>query len=433
MNYSEFKSEYLPDFKKRIIKHGKSSLNYIYVFIKWIFIASVVGFIGGIVGTLFNLSISYATQLRMSSPFPLVVFLPLGGLVIVGCYKLCRVPSKIDTNMVLRSVRTDSVVTIFIAPLIFLGSVITHLFGGSAGREGAALQLGGSIGGALGKILKLDKRDMHVITLCGMASVFSALFGAPLTATFFAMEVISIGIIYYSGLVPCLTASITAYAVSMFSGASPVRFNVKIVPDAEFGVILRVVLLAVLCAVISIVFCVTMHKTAKLFAKLFKNEFIRIAVGGALVALLTFVLRTGDYNGIGSDVINRAFDGNARPEAFVLKIIFTALTIGSGFKGGEIVPTFFIGSTFGCIIGGLIGLNPGFAAAIGLAAVFCGVVNCPVASIMLCLELFGSNGILLYAVAVAVSYMLSGYYGLYKGQKIVYSKLKNQYINIHAK
>ena len=148
---------------------------------------------------------------------------------------------------------------------------------------------------------------------------------------------------------------------------------------------------------------------------------------------LTYLVQTKDYNGAGMEIIQNAMQGQARPEAFFLKMIFTALTLGAGFKGGEIVPTFFVGSTFGCVVGGLLGMNPSFGAAIGLVALFCGVVNCPVTSIILSVELFGAQGLLLFAIACAVSYMLSGYYGLYSGQKILYSKLKPEFINQNSK
>ena len=149
--------------------------------------------------------------------------------------------------------------------------------------------------------------------------------------------------------------------------------------------------------------------------------------------MLTLVVGSNDYNGAGMEVISGAMAGNVKPFAFILKIIFTVVTIGAGFKGGEIVPTFFIGSTFGCVMGGLLGLDPGFGAAIGFVALFCGVVNCPVASIMLALEVFGAQSIIIFAIVCGVSYMMSGYYGLYSSQKIMYSKLEATYININTK
>ena len=167
--------------------------------------------------------------------------------------------------------------------------------------------------------------------------------------------------------------------------------------------------------------------------KLIKNDYLRAFVGGAIIVALTFAVGCRDYNSTGAHIIGNAIAGEAKPEAFLLKIIFTALTIGCGYKGGEIVPTLFIGSTFGCVVGAFIGLDPTFGAAIGMICLFCGVVNCPLASIILSVEIFGSQGLILFAIGCAVSYMLSGYYGLYSSQKIMYSKLKAEYININAK
>ena len=162
------------------------------------------------------------------------------------------------------------------------------------------------------------------------------------------------------------------------------------------------------------------------------NVFLRIAVGGALVVALTLLVGSGDYNGAGMAVIARAVQGDARPEAFVLKILFTAVTIASGYKGGEIVPTLFVGATFGCVAGGLLGMDAGFGAAVGMTALFCGVTNTPIASILLGIELFGAEGLPFFAVAVGVSYMLSGYFGIYSSQKIVYSKLKDEWVDTHT-
>ena len=160
---------------------------------------------------------------------------------------------------------------------------------------------------------------------------------------------------------------------------------------------------------------------------------MRIITGGIIIIVLTLLVGTNDYNGAGMPVIEKAFTGSIRPEAFLLKIIFTALTLGAGFKGGEIVPTFFIGATFGNLVASIIGLNTGFGAAIGLVAMFCSVVNCPIASIFLSIELFGSSNMVLFAIACGISYLLSGYYGLYSSQKIVYSKLRPKYIDRSTK
>lgn len=407
--------------------------NYIFAFLKWAVVAGVTGCTGGFIGGLFHESVKYVTELHNANPF-LLYFLPFAGLLIVLMYRGLKFDSDPGTNIVINSVRSHNEVPILIAPLIFAATVITQLFGGSAGREGAALQLGGSIGRQMGGIFRLDEKDMHIAIMCGMSSVFSALFGTPLTAVIFAIEVISVGVFYYSALVPCLIASLSGFAVSSLMGAAPLYFAVEHFPDIEILTLLRVLLLGVLCAVVSIIFCITLKNTAKLFKKLFKNSYIRIFVGGLIVVILTLIINTHRFNGTGMEYIERVFNGGqVYWFDFIMKIIFTAVTISAGFKGGEIVPTMFIGTAFGYFAGSLLGLDPQFGAAIGLVATFCGVVNCPVASIILSVEIFGAHGLIFFAVAVSVSYMLSGYYGLYSSQKILYSKLKAEYININAK
>lgn len=409
-----------------------AAMRYVAVFLKWLLISGLVGGLGGLVGTLFHISVEYATTFRETHP--LVIWcLPIGGVVIVLLYRLCRISGSTGTNQVIRSIRSDETVPVLLAPLIFISTVITHLFGGSAGREGAALQLGGCIGSQAGRLFRLDEKDMHLVILCGMSGVFSALFGTPLTATLFALEVISVGVLYYSAFVPCLVSSLAGYQVSLAFGVPPTRFVLQTVPEIGVSTLLQVLALAVLCALLSILFCVAIHKAEALVFRFLPNEFVRIVLGGALLIGLTYLSGTRDYNGAGMNGILAAISGDARPEAFLWKLIFTVVTISAGFKGGEIVPTFFIGATFGCFVGGLLGMDPGFGAALGLVALFCGMVNCPVASIILSVELFGAQGILLFAIACGVSYVLSGYYGLYSSQKILYSKLKAEYININTK
>ncbi len=417
--------------KQKVKSEFKSAGKYLLTFLKWFVLAAVTGAVGGVVGALFHLSVEYVTGVRKAHLW-IVFLLPVGGLVIAGLYKLSG-KKDIGTNEILDAVRSPQGVPALLAPLIFVSTVITHLFGGSAGREGAALQLGGSIAGLIGRIARLDEKDMHIMTMCGMSAVFSALFGTPITAAVFALGVISVGVIYYAGLLPCVVSAFTAYFISILMGTEPVAFTITNIPAFSLKSCLLTALLSAICALLSIGFCLGLHGTHKLFEKLFKNTFLRAAVGGLLIVILSLICRSGDYNGAGMDIVERAIGGNAKPEAFLLKFIFTAVTVGAGYKGGEIVPTFFVGATFGCVVGGLIGLDPGFAAAVGLVTLFCGVVNCPLASIFLSIELFGAQAMPLFALAAAVSYLLSGYYGLYSSQKIVYSKLRAELVNINAK
>lgn len=397
---------------------------------KWLALAAVTGVFCGFIGSAFHLSVGYVTKLRGAEPW-LLYCLPLAGLVVVGIYKLFRTEGE-GTNDIIDAVHLGKPLPLLLVPSIFLGTVFTHLCGGSAGREGAALQMGGTIGYWSSKLFRLDDRDTRTATLCGMAAFFSALFGTPLAATMFAIMVISVGNFYHSAFIPCFTASLVSYGISIAMGVEPTRFAVD-VPALIPADLVEVAVLAALCAWVSAIFCKVLRFTEHRMAKYVKNPWLRAAAGGAAIIALTLLCGTTDYNGAGMDVITAAVEhGTARPEAFVLKIIFTSITLATGFKGGEVVPSFFIGATFGCAAAPLLGLPAGFGAALGLVSVFCGATNCPMASIFLAIELFGGSGILYFALACGVSYMLSGYNGLYSSQTILYSKLKAQYINVHT-
>lgn len=410
----------------------KGTFVYAKSFIKWVFFAVVVGLVGGAIGSVFHIAIDIVTECRGENTW-VIYLLPLGGLLLAFLYKFCKKFGKLDTNCVLEAVKTEEKVPVIMAPLIFVSTVITHFLGGSAGREGAALQLGGSIGYNIGKLFKLSKKDLHIIVMTGMSAVFAALFGTPLTAAVFALEVVSVGVKYYAGLVPCVLAAIVGSRLALLFGLHPVHFDSVNIAAVTPDTLTKAVILAILCALVSILFCVSIKKCEHLMDKLIPNSYLRGAVGGALIIVLTLLSGGYDYNGAGMNIITEAISGTARPEAFLLKIIFTVITISAGFKGGEIVPAFFIGSTFGCVAGGLLGLDPGFGAAIGFVALFCGAVNCPLASTILALEVFGEEGILIFALVCAVSYMMSGRFSLYKSQRIVYSKTEDRFVDEETK
>lgn len=405
---------------------------YAKTFIKWLICSAIIGITCGAVGTAFHYSVEYVTQFRSGHSW-IIFLLPAAGLLIVFLYRAGGIKHDKGTNLVIGSIRNSEYNVPFrMAPLIFITTVITHLFGGSAGREGAALQIGGSLGASIGKLIKMDDNDKHIMTLCGMSAVFAALFGTPVTAALFSVEVISIGILYYSALVPCILSATISYAITEKFHITPTYFILNQVPEMSLATGIRVIILSVAAAVLSILFCMSMQVIGKTFKKYLKNQYLRILVGGVLLVLLTLAVRCNDYNGAGMNIIEQAIHGTAKPEAFILKLLFTCITIGCGFRGGEIVPSFFIGATFGCTLGGWIGLDPGFGAAMGLVCLFCGVVNCPLASLVLSIELFGASGILLFAIGCSVSYMLSGYYSLYSEQKIIYSKLRPHYVNLYT-
>lgn len=400
---------------------------HIFIFIKWMIIAVICGLLIGAVGVLFSYCLSYVTTTRLN--YPIIVFLlPVSGLLIVAMYRMSGVRQSKGTNMVISSVRSTEKVPMKMAPLIFLSTTITHLFGGSAGREGAALQLGGSIAAQIGRIIKLDEKDMHIITMCGMSAAFSALFGTPITAAIFPLEVISVGIMYYAALVPCALASTIAAALAASLGCKGEHFIIPQIESLDFNIAWKVIVLAILCALVARIFCHALHYVNELFRMYLRNQYLRIFCGGCIIVLLALVFGY-DYLGAGMDMIEKSIEGEVIWQAFLLKIVFTSITLGCGFKGGEIVPSFFIGATFGALVGSLVGIPVGFGAAIGLMSVFCGVTNCPITSLLLSFELFGFVGTAYFLLADAISYMLSGYESLYHEQKIMYSKFSPRFID----
>lgn len=412
MNINDIKES---DFTKELIS-----------FLKWLLIGIVTGVIIGLVGTLFHFCSGFAEEFRNEHTW-LIFLLPLAGAVIAYFYDAMNYSHDKGTNLVLLAVRDNKIMSIHHAVCIFVATVITHLCGGSSGREGASLQIGAALGSFSGRKLKFDDDDKRMLTMCSMSAMFAAVFGTPVTAAIFSMEVISVGIFYYAAIVPCVAAALTASYISSLFGISHIAVSVNI-PEQNPIIYFKVALIGLCCAVISIIFCMAMGFTGQLFKKI-KNHALRAAVGGVIIIILTLIVGNYNYNGTGGTMIVSAFSEKPFALAFAVKIIFTVVTLGSGFKGGEIFPVFFIGSSFGSVFASLLGLDCSVGAAVGMAALFCGVTNCPVASILLSIELFGGEGIGIYVLACAVSYMVSGYRGLYSEQKILYSKIKTRYIN----
>lgn len=400
--------------------------------LKWLVLAVLTGLIVGGVSSVFARALKIVTTFRTEN-LQVFLLLPAAGLCIVFLY---RTFGRDDggTNQVLSTIRSQDDVPIRSVPLIFVSTLLTHLTGGSAGREGAAIQLGGSIGNQLGSWFRLDEEDRHVIVMCGMSAAFSAVFGTPMAAAVFSMEVVSVGVMYYAALLPCVIASLVAAKFAAGFGIHPESFHVSGIPELTAVTGLKMLLVAVGCGIVSILFCMALKAVGDFYRRFLKNPYLRILAASGAVILITVLLRTSDFMGAGNELIQRAVEeGQARPLDFLWKLILTSITMKAGFRGGEIVPSFCIGATFGCMAGQLLGLSPSLCAAAGMAALFCGVTNCPVTSVLIAFELFGFEGVSFYLIAVAISYSVSGYYGLYKNQTIVYSKYKARYINRHTK
>ena len=397
------------------------------VALQWFFLAIPTGLICGLVGTLFHLSVERVTELRADQPW-LLFLLPAAGLLITALYKATKCEG-VGTNNVIRAVQSGEPVSILLVPAIFLGTVLTHLCGGSAGREGAALQMGGSIGWNVGALLHLKDHDRRTATICGMAAFFSALFGTPLTAALFAMMVEDVGLTFTSAFVPAFTSALIAYGCSLAFGIAPTHFALT-APELTVWNAFLVILLGFACAAVSRLFCGLLHFMEHKVPQLLPNPWLRVFVGGVAVIAFSYLFGVGRYNGAGMGVITAAVEqGEALPWDFLCKIFLTALTLSCGFKGGEVVPSFFVGATFGCVFGPLLGLPAGFAAAVGLVSIFCGATNALIPSILLGFELFSGAGLELIALGCGICYMLSGHHGLYSSQTFVTNKLRSEYMS----
>ena len=395
---------------------------YIITFLKWGAFGLLMGAWGGLLGAAFHHALHFVTHLRQEHSW-LIFCLPVAGLLSVGIYTIFRQRSNRGTNEVIDAVLNGNEVSAYVSPTIFLASAVTHLFGGSAGREGAALQIGASNATLISRILRLERRDRRVMILCGMSAVFAGLFGTPLTATLFCMEFLSVGMLFSPALLPGYLA---AYIASRVSGALGVHAEGLLLETAAvitFANVWRFLILAILVSLVGITMCWLFHKAEHLAQHHAQNPWIRIVIGGAVILVLTLLVGDQRYNGAGMDMALGAVEGHAQWFDFILKMLFTAVTLAAGFKGGEIVPTFCIGATFGCVVGGLLGLDPGLCGALGLIGLFCCATNSPFASIVLSVEMFGSQNIHLFALVCVVCFFLSGQGGLYSSQMSIFHRI----------
>lgn len=413
---------------QKINRYMEKTYQNMWQYIRWVVFGAITGIAVGLFSTVFAICLNYASACRESHPYVFLT-LPLGGIIIVFLYKICKYENNAGTDSVIHSIHSEIMVPLRMTILIFFSTIITIFCGGSVGREGAALQIGSGIGNKLGDLFRFNDKDKKIIIMSGMAAAFGALFQTPMAAAIFAMEVSSVGIMYYAALVPCACAALIGYGIVNAFGIKGENFQIINTMDFSISSAAGIVFLAVCCAAISILFCIMLQSGSRLFKKWLGNQYARIAVGGFILIILTLILGTHDYLGVGMEKIEEAIRGEAAPWAFICKMIFTAVTIAAGFKGGEIVPSFFVGATFGCVFGPLLGLPASLCAAVGMIAVFCGVTNCPITSMLIAFELFGFGEAYHFLIAIATSYMLSGYYSLYHAQTIVYSKSENKFVN----
>lgn len=402
-------------------------------FAKWTVLGALMGILGGFLGAVFHHTLHFVTHVRSENPW-LIFLLPVGGLLTLAVYRVLKLTGNKGTNEIIDATLDGRPVSFAVAPAIFLATTMTHLFGGSAGREGAALQLGGSVASRLAGLLNITGNGYKMLVMSGMSAVFAGLFGTPLTATVFCMEFESVGTLFSPALLPCFFAAYTASRISALLGVHGETFLLDTAYPMELENCLQHLILAMGISLLGVLMCWLFHKGEHMAKKWFPNPWVRISVGGVVIAAMTLAVGDQRFNGAGMDMALRAVGGEADWYSFLLKMIFTAVTLSAGLKGGEIVPTFCIGATFGCVFGGLLGLDPSIAAALGLVGLFCCATNSPFSSIMLSIEMFGSTNIYLFAFVCVICFVLSGKGGLYASQIIQFQKadLPNRFDSVET-
>jgi len=407
--------------------------------LKWLVLVVPVGITIGSAIALFLSLLTLATQTREQYP-SLLYFLPIGGIVIAVLYRYFGASVEQGSDLIVDEIHKPGAgVPRRMAPLIFVGTLISQLLGGSVGREGPAVQMGGSISSLFGHLFKLGADDMRLMLMAGIAAGFGAVFGTPLAGAIFALEVLAVGTLKYDGLLPCLIASVVGDLTCRLWGIHQVRHIITAsgalnhLSDSafraftfEWDLLWKVAIAAIIFGLASRTFSEFTHGVHRLFKESIKQFWLRPVVGGLIIIGLTYALGTRDYLGLGissSDphaiTIESAFSpGGAAPLSWFWKLLFTVITLGSGFKGGEVTPMFFIGATLGNVLAGLFHAPVELFAGIGLVAVFAGATNTPLAGTLLSVELFGSDYLVYFAVAIFLAYLFSGHSGVYLSQRI---------------
>jgi len=411
-----------------------------YHLIRWTILAIPLSLIVGTLVALFLWLLDRATWLRWQHEW-LLWLLPLAGAGIYWLYKKLGRNAEAGNNLIMNEIhQPGGGVPARMAPLVLLTTVITHLFGGSAGREGTAVQIGGSMAHMLGRWIKLTEKDLRILLMTGIAAGFGAVFGTPLAGAVFALEVLAIGTIRYDALVPCLIAAVFADTVCAAWGIHHTHYSIhftdgKATPFIPFlqmdlWLLAKVVLAGVAFGMASYLFAGSMHLVKHYAQRFIRPAWLIPVAGGVVIIALSWVLGTGDYLGLGVysknpggvSIVNAFHAGGAHTWSWLWKLLFTAITLAMGFKGGEVTPLFFMGATLGNTLAVLLGAPVDLFAGLGFIAVFAGATNTPIACTLMGVELFGTSHVLYFAVACFTAYYFSGNSGIYKAQRLAVPK-----------
>jgi H+/Cl- antiporter ClcA len=391
--------------------------------IKWIVLGSAVGVLSGVFSALFIIGLKWVTGRRLDTP-ALILFLPLAGLVIGWLYQRFAGNAARGSALIIEQLHTQTEAVPFrMTPLILIAALLGHLFGASVGREGVGVQMGSSLADALYRRLRLPAIDRRTMLLAGIAGGFGSVFGTPLAGLVFAMEVRYMGSVLYEAIIPCLVAAFTGDLLVHRLGIGESVYPRLPEFDIEPMMLIRVAAISLLFGLVALIFIELTDRIKHVSRARIKSRPLRLFVGGAIITILTLVLQTTAYNGLSDQFLGEALSGaQIAPTTFAFKLVFTAISLGFGFVGGEVMPLFIMGATFGAAVGHLFGLTPVFAAGLGFVAVFGAAANAPITCILLAVELFGGGSVAYVAVACFVAYLASGHRGIYGTQRLGVAK-----------